>query len=426
MHNVLTVILGGGAGTRLHPLTKYRSKPAVPIGGKYRLIDIPISNCLNSNLYRIFILTQFNSASLNRHVHHGFTLDSFREGFVDIIAAEQTPESQSWFQGTADAVRKSLKHLRPHPCKEILILSGDHIYRMDYRKMIESHRKNSAEITIAVIPVEEEKISSFGILQIDEKNRIIDFFEKPKSPSIVEKFKRTKALSSESEYDWKIKPYLASMGIYLFNMDILEKSLEDESMLDFGKEVIPSAIQKYYVNAYLFTDYWEDIGTIRSFFEANLDLAQPNPKFDLFHTKNKLFTRARHLPFSKFNQVSIQRSVVSEGCLLEGVTLRDCLIGIRSRIATGSKLQRVFMMGADYYETDEEREYNVKIGRPHIGIGENCLIEEAIIDKNARVGNHVIIRRRSSLEQVNGNGWTVRDGIMVIEKDAIIPDNSIL
>ncbi|MCX7834980.1 MAG: glucose-1-phosphate adenylyltransferase [bacterium] len=426
MHNVLTVILGGGAGTRLHPLTKYRSKPAVPIGGKYRLIDIPISNCLNSNLYRIFILTQFNSASLNRHIHHGFTLDSFREGFVDIIAAEQTPESQSWFQGTADAVRKSLKHLRPHPCKEILILSGDHIYRMDYRKMIESHRKSSAEITIAVIPVEEEKISGFGVLQVDEKNRIVDFYEKPKHPSLVEKFKRTKPVESETEYEWKVKPYLASMGIYLFNVDVLEKALEDESMMDFGKEVIPNAIQKYYVNAYLFLDYWEDIGTIRSFFEANLDLAQPNPKFDLFHSKNRLFTRIRHLPFSKLNQVTIQRSVVSEGCHLDGVSLRDCLIGIRSRIGPGSKLQRVFMMGADYYETEEERELNRKIGRPDVGIGRNCIIEEAIIDKNARVGNNVIIRRRSIKEHVSGNGWTVREGIMVIEKDAIIPDNSIL
>lgn len=426
MFDVLTVILGGGAGTRLHPLTKYRSKPAVPIGGKYRLIDIPISNCLNSNLYRIFILTQFNSASLNRHVHHGFTLDSFREGFVDIIAAEQTPESQAWFQGTADAVRKSLKHLKPHPSKEVLILSGDHIYRMDYRKMVQSHRKSGAQITIAAIPVEEDKISGLGILQVDKSGRIINFYEKPKEATVVEDLRRTKPLEGEDDSQWRVKPFLASMGIYLFNTDVLEHSLLDNSKLDFGKEIIPSAIKSNHVHAYLFNDYWEDIGTIRSFFEANLDLAQPNPKFDLFSTNSRLFTRSRHLPFSKLNQVTIQRSVVSEGCLLEGVNLRDCLIGIRSKIASGSKLQRVFMMGSDYYETSEEIQRNTIMGRPSMGIGRDCIIEEAIIDKNARVGNHVIIRRRSSGEEASGNGWTVRDGIMVIEKDATIPDHNIL
>ncbi len=426
MHDVLTVILGGGAGTRLYPLTKHRSKPAVPIGGKYRLIDIPISNCLNSGLHRIFILTQFNSASLNRHIHHGFSLDSFRDGFVDIIAAEQTPDSNAWFQGTADAVRKSLKHLRPYRSRETLILSGDHIYRMDYREMIENHRESGAQVTIAAIPVEEEKVPELGIFKIDEHGKVLDFFEKPKDLALYPSLRVPKPIPTDSRIDWKHRPYLASMGIYVFNSDVLEKSLADGSKLDFGREVIPGSIRQFNVKTHVFNDYWEDIGTIRSFFEANLDLAQPIPKFDLFDPKNRLFTRPRFLPYSKINQVTAQRSVITEGCILDGVQLRDCLIGIRSRIDSGTRLQRVVMMGADEYESDADREQNREANRPDMGIGQNCMIEEAIIDKNARVGKNVKIRRRSIGETDDGEGWYVRDGIVVIEKGATIPDGTII
>ncbi|MDK9698723.1 MAG: glucose-1-phosphate adenylyltransferase [bacterium] len=426
MHDVLSVILGGGAGTRLNPLTKYRSKPAVPIGGKYRLIDIPISNCLNSDLHRIFILTQYNSASLNRHIHHGYFLDSFREGFVDIIAAEQTPDSNAWFQGTADAVRKSLKHLRPYNSREVLILSGDHIYRMDYRKMIEQHRSTGAQVTIAAIPVETEKVPGLGIFQIDESGKVLNFIEKPKDPAVIESLRITAPITGDTRPDWENRPFLGSMGIYIFNTDVLEKSLADGTKLDFGKEIIPTVIRQFKTNVYVFDGYWEDIGTIRSFFEANLDLAQPHPKFDLFDPENRLFTRSRFLPYAKLQNVSAQRTVISEGSLLEGVTFRDCLIGIRSRIDSGTRLQRVFMMGADNFETEKDRIRNRELGRPDIGIGRNCVIEEAIIDKNARVGNDVHIRRRSVGESEEGHGWVVHDGITVIEKDAIIPDHTII
>ncbi len=426
MLDVLSVILGGGAGSRLYPLTKYRSKPAVPIGGKYRLIDIPISNCLNSGLHRIFILTQFNSASLNRHIHHGYALDSFRDGFVDIIAAEQTPDSNAWFQGTADAVRKSLKHIRPYRSREVLILSGDHIYRMDYREMIEQHRERGTQVTIAAIPVEEEKVPELGIFQIDNAGKVLDFYEKPKDKALYPQLRIQQPVPGDTRADWKNRPFLASMGIYLFNSEVLEKALADGTKLDFGKEVIPSSIHQFDTGAFVFNDYWEDIGTIRNFFEANLDLSQPNPKFDLFDPRNRLFTRPRFLPYSKLNNVTAQRAVVSEGCVLEGVQLRDCLIGLRSKIENGTRLQRVLMMGTDDYESEFEMAQNRILNRPPMGIGRNCVIEEAIIDKNARVGNNVKIRRRSVGESENGEGWCVRDGIVVIEKEAVIPDNTII
>lgn len=426
MHDVLSIIMGGGAGTRLSPLTKYRSKPAVPIGGKYRLIDIPISNCLNSGLHRIFILTQFNSASLNQHIHHGYALDSFREGFVDIIAAEQTPDSMTWFQGTADAVRKSLKHIRPYHAREVLILSGDHIYHMDYTELIERHRDSKSQVTIAAIPVEESKAPELGIFKIDSEGTILDFHEKPKEKAVIDTLRLKKPIKGDNRPDWKLRPFLGSMGIYLFDFEVLEKALADGTKTDFGKEVIPAALRNFKVSAHVFNGYWEDIGTIRSFFEANLELAQSEPPFNLFDPHNRLFTRPRFLPITRLEQVTAQRTVISEGCILAGAELRDCLIGIRSFIGSGTRLQRVVMMGADDYETASDRERNRRLGRPDIGIGANCIIEEAIIDKNARVGNNVRIRRRSVGEVEDGDGWAVRDGIVCIEKNAVIGDGTVI
>lgn len=426
--NVVVVILGGGAGTRLFPLTKERAKPAVPLGGKYRLVDVPISNCINSNITQIFVLTQYNSASLNRHISNTYRFSSFSTGFVEVLAAEQTSDSPEWFQGTADAVRQMIPHIRNLRVKTVLILSGDHLYRMDYRKFLDRHFVTNADVTISVIPSRREDAEEFGLLKTDDNGRIIEFKEKPKGEALESMRVDTTRFGLTAEESEK-RPFLASMGIYVFNYERLVQLLSEEnSGVDFGGEVIPSAIRKLNVQAHLFTEYWEDIGTIRAFFEANLDLGSPLPKFNFFDTEALIYTRSRYLPPSKVHSCDIDNSMVSEGCILNGVTARRSIIGLRSRIDNGVKLENAILMGADFFETFDEIRANLSRDTPHIGIGENTIIRRAIIDKNARIGKNVQLINKDNVETLDGeNGsYFIREGIVIIPKNAIIGDNVII
>ncbi len=425
MKNVVAVILGGGQGTRLFPLTKLRSKPAVPLAGKYRLIDIPISNCINSEVRKIFVLTQFNSESLNRHISETYRFDMFSEGFVDILAAEQTIESRDWFQGTADAVRRTLRHFVSKNIDYILILSGDHLYKMDYRKFINYHIEKNADITIGTIPVDEEEASSFGIMKIDSNFRIKSFSEKPKG----ELLKSMKSNLSEFLKDNKSgvkKEYLASMGIYVFNKEVLIELLKSYNFLDFGKEVIPFAIRNKRVFSYMFNGYWSDIGTIRSFYEANLKLTEPKPVIDLYDAESPIYTHARFLPSSKIVSCKILNSIISEGCILNGASIRNSIVGIRAKIGRGSEINNSIVMGADYYESVEELNHNRDEGIPDVGIGNNCVIQGAIIDKNVRIGDNVLITNFKKIQNLDRDFLYIRDGIVVIPKNAIIPNNFVL
>src|SRR5438105_5012590 len=352
--NLLAVILGGGAGSRLFPLTRDRSKPAVPLGGKYRLVDVPISNCINSDVIRMFVLTQYNSASLNRHIATTYRFSPFADGFVEILAAEQTPERPDWFQGTADAVRQVLPHIRDWRIDTLLILSGDHLYRMDYRKFLARHEETNADITVSAIPIIADSASEFGLLKVDEAGRIVEFREKPTGETLQSMEVDTTSLGLPAD-EARRKPFLASMGIYLFKYDVIEKVLaEDTAHLDFGKEVIPASIHKYNVQAYLFNDYWEDIGTIAAFYKANLDMTSAIPPFNLFDAEAPLFTRARYLPPSKINKCELRDSIVSDGCIINGAKIINSLIGLRSRLGAGTQLEAAYMMGADYYQTVED------------------------------------------------------------------------
>ncbi|MBI4483928.1 MAG: glucose-1-phosphate adenylyltransferase, partial [Acidobacteria bacterium] len=390
MKKVLAVILGGGKGTRLFPLTKDRSKPAVPFFGKYRIIDFPLSNCLNSELRKIFVLTQYASMSLNNHLARTYALDPFSEGFVNVLAAEQTLESPEWYQGTADAVRQNLKHFAPHDPDHVLILSGDQLYRMDYRKLLAFHKDQGADITVMALPVEEEKASAFGLLKVDAENRIAEFKEKPRgealrSMSIEDEILRRNGIEPAG------KKYLASMGIYLFNYPTLEKLVEDTSRVDFGKEIIPDSIPRHRVAAYVFDGYWEDIGTIGSFYQAHMDLTEPEAPFEFYLPHAPIFTHARYLPPSKIFECSVRESILSDGCIAAGSDIVHSVIGVRSIIRRGSKIERSIVMGADHYVTAEERKQDLERGRLALGIGRNCTIRKAIIDKNARIGDDVKI-----------------------------------
>jgi glucose-1-phosphate adenylyltransferase len=416
MQRVLAVILGGGQGKRLYPLTKLRAKPAVPIAGKFRLIDIPISNCINSDIKHIYVLTQFNSVSLHRHINQTFKFDSFATGFIEILAAQQTLASDRWYQGTADAVRQQLPHFRAQGLDYILILAGDHLYQMDYSQFVDFHETNGADITIAVNPVTREQAPLFGILKTDETNRIIDFSEKPPQEKLDD---------LQSETGDPDKPFLASMGIYIFNRGLLVRVLTGEKGDDFGRHIIPSVIKKLTVKAYQFHGYWEDIGTIRSFFNANLALTDPVPAFDLYHRERPIYTRPRYLPASKVDGCRIHRSIICEGCIIEQCLLERSIIGIRSRISPGVSLKNTIMMGADYYQTIEEIDIDVKAGSPIIGIGKSSTIENAIIDKNARIGDSVhLVNEKNIPEGVFAN-FEVKDGIIVVYKNAIIPSRTI-
>lgn len=426
--NVVAVILGGGAGSRLFPLTQHRSKPAVPLGGKYRLIDVPISNCINSGITQIFVLTQYNSASLNRHISRTYRFSSFSKGFVEVLAAEQTKDSNEWFQGTADAVRQMLPHIRDWRIDTLLILSGDHLYRMDYRKFLQRHFDTNADLTISVIPNRREEAEEFGLLKTDEKGRIIEFAEKPKGDAL-EAMRVDTTRFGLTEKEAEERPFLASMGIYVFSYEKLVTLLdEDKTWVDFGKEIIPDAIKKYNVQAHLFKDYWEDIGTIRSFYEANLDLASPLPKFNFFNTEAPIYTRTRYLPPSKVHNCDIDNSMVSEGCILNGVNARRSIIGLRSRIGNGSKVENSILMGSDFFENVEEMKMNVSRAIPHIGIGENCVIKRSIIDKNARIGKNVQLINSRGIDREDGTdgNYFIREGIILIPKNAIISDGTII
>ena len=423
--NVLSVIMGGGQGTRLFPLTRDRSKPAVPLAGKYRLVDIPISNCINSGLKRVYLLTQFNSASLHRHISQSYKFDHFSGGFVEILAAEQTFSDTSWYQGTADAVRKNLVHFLNHDFDFLLILSGDQLYRMDYRRIIAEHIESNAELTIATIPVVAEQAKSLGIMQIDESNRITRFVEKPKDPAVLESLKlpheRYSSLNVVGEEDF----FLASMGIYLFNRDLLLRLL-DNSLTDFGKHIIPGAINTHRVFASVFQGYWEDIGTIRSFFEANLDLVSELPRFNFFDMSAPIFTRPRFLPGSKINGAEIDHAIISDGCILNRCKIASSIIGVRSLVNDGCSLNRTIMVGCDYYESEASiRQYNSR-GLPRIGIGRNTRIENAIIDKNSRIGENCVISPAGKQENVDHPLYYIRDGIVIIPKNAVIPHGTMI
>lgn len=416
--STLAIILGGGQGSRLAPLTESRSKPAVPIAGKYRLVDIPISNCINSDIKRMFVLTQFNSASLNQHIKNTYHFSHFSTAFVDILAAEQTPDNPTWFQGTADAVRQCMTHFLNHDFDYALILSGDQLYQMDFNEMIKAHHDSGASISIATLPVTAKEAPEFGILKTDAENFITSFIEKPKADLLPQ---WTSEVSEESKAEGK--HYLASMGIYIFNRDLLVELMKNSETKDFGKEIIPQAIGKQKILSYQYEGYWTDIGNIDSFFEANLGLTDDIPKFNLFDNSSKIYTRARVLPPSKITGAStVDKSVIAEGCIINGSTIEHSVIGIRSRIGYGSTIIDSYLMGNDYYQNLEEIRTNIEQGIINIGIGERCFISNTIVDKNCRIGNDVRLSGGKHLADANTNLYTIKDGIIVVKKGAILPD----
>lgn len=430
MKNVLGIILGGGAGTRLYPLTKLRAKPAVPLAGKYRLIDIPVSNCINSEILKIYVLTQFNSASLNRHLSRAYNFPTFSDGFVEVLAAQQTAgDDQSWFQGTADAVRKYIWLFQEWEVDYYLILSGDHLYRMDYRDFINRHIETGADVTLSVLPIDEERASDFGLMKIDDKGRIIDFSEKPKGEALKKMAVDTTTLGLDAEQA-KESPYIASMGIYVFNKEVLQKLLEEfPDQTDFGKEIIPNCSKDYNVQAYLFDDYWEDIGTIRAFYDANLALTQqPQPSFSFYDEKAPIYTRSRYLPPSKLLNSQVTESMIAEGCIIKECRIHHCVLGLRSRIEAGCVIEDSLLMGADYYEPFSERESGVQKGKIPIGIGANTTIRGAIVDKNARIGRNVQIINKDGVEESNreDEGFYIRGGVVVVLKNATIADGTVI
>jgi len=423
--SVLAVILGGGRGARLFPLTRERAKPAVPLAGKYRLVDIPISNCINSGIKRMYLLTQFNSASLHRHVSQSYKFDHFTRGFVEVLAAEQTLSDSSWFQGTADAVRKHMGHFLNHRFDYILILSGDQLYNMNFHQVLTQHIRNQAELTVATIPVNREAVTDFGIMKIDEEHRIREFVEKPKEKEVIDSLKLSDATCQDLRIHATDEQFLASMGIYVFNRDVLINLLENDHA-DFGKHIIPEAIRTRRAYSYVYQGYWEDVGTIKTFFDANLDAASELPKFNFFDMSSPIYTRPRFLPASKINGAAIDHAVLSDGCIINRAQISDSIVGVRSVVGDGTMIQRVVMMGADYYEADSSINHDVSINRPPIGIGSNTRIQNAIIDKNARIGNNCVVSPAGKDENMDGDGFYVRDGIVIIPKNAVIPDNTVI
>jgi glucose-1-phosphate adenylyltransferase len=420
--NTLAIILGGGAGTRLYPLTQMRSKPAVPLAGKYRLIDIPVSNCINSDINRIFVLTQFNSASLNRHISQAYRFDRFRDGFVNILAAEQTPDSKEWFQGTADAVRQVMQHLVNYRYEHVLILSGDQLYTMDYRLMLKAHVDGGADISIATIPVHADHAPGFGILKTDKDGFITEFHEKPSADSLAGKESPVSPAMSAAG-----RTYLASMGIYVFSRGVLKTLLDDApDSHDFGKGIIPNAIGKQRVASYAFDGYWSDIGTIRSFFDANLMLARQSPEFDMYNPRMPIYTNARMLPPAKIEKSFVENSLVAEASVIGNAKISNCVIGIRSFIGNNVTMSNTIMMGADFFRWHDPDIRPTTLGPAYPGIGDDTVIEHAIIDRNASIGKGCVIRNREGLTEADGPNWCIRDGIVVIPKNATIPDGTII
>ena len=423
---VIAVIMGGGRGSRLHPLTKERCKPAVPLAGKYRLVDIPISNCLNSEINRIYLLTQFNTASLHRHIKEAYRFDPFGGGTVDILSAEQTEKGDSWYQGTADAVRQNIHHFANGDYDYVLILSGDQLYRMDFRDILKEHVDSKADVTVSAIPFPVSQVEGLGLMRVNDDLEISEFVEKPTDPNVIDGL----AISESIETGLKTKSdgekrCLASMGIYVFNRNTMEEALSGDAT-DFGKELIPGLLGSCKLNSYVFEGYWEDIGTVKAFFEANLQLADPFPRFNFFSEGNPVYTRARYLPASKINRCSINHVIVGDGCIITDSYLKRCVIGIRSTLREGARLENVVMMGADILESADDRERNLRERIPDIGVGTNCEIKNAIIDKGARIGHNVRLNPEGKLDGYSKNGVFVRDGVICVTKNAIVPDNTIV
>ena len=412
----LAIIMGGGAGTRLFPLTKDRSKPAVPLGGKYRIVDIPISNCLNSGMRSIYVLTQFNSMSLHRHIQASYKFDNFSRSFIDLLAAQQTPEGSQWYQGTADAVRQNMRYFLEQPYDYYLILSGDQLYRMDFRALLHQHIQTGADITLATTPVQRDQVSEFGIMQSTAERRITRFLEKPKDESLLKDLRVGPDLLQKIGSAADEELYQASMGIYLFNRDVLVRCLEND-MVDFGKHIIPQAINDWHVSAYIFKGYWEDIGTIRAFYEANLELTNLVPSYSFFDADAPIYTHPRFLPGSKVNGATLKQAIISDGCIISDAHLERSVIGIRSIIQTGATIRSSIIMGADFFEHDRQRDPGV----PSLGIGRNCVIDRAIIDKNARIADGVVITPEGKPKNFDGDNYFIRDGVVVVTKNAVIP-----
>ena len=422
---VLCVILGGGQGSRLFPLTKDRAKPAVPLAGKYRIVDIPISNCINSRFRRIYVLTQFNSTSLHSHISRTYKFDQFYSGFVEILAAQQTFNNTSWYEGTADAVRKNLVHFMNHDFDYLLILSGDQLYRMNLEKFIDQHRDSGADITVATLPVQAQETPALGIMQIDATGRVTKFLEKPKDPALLEPFKMPQEIRTKVGIESGPDLFLASMGIYVFNRNMIADLL-DNPLSDFGKHIIPHAINTHRVFSYVYRGYWEDIGTIRNFFEANLDLVSELPKFNFFDMSAPIFSRPRFLPGSKINGATVDHAVIADGCIINRATIRNTVVGLRTIMGEGSELNRVVILGSDYYESQSSVERHEQEGLPRMGIGRNSKIENAIIDKNARIGDNVTISPAGKPENFDHERYYIRDGIVIIPKDALIPHGMVI
>src|SRR5437899_582346 len=415
IQRTLAIIMGGGAGTRLFPLTKDRAKPAVPLGGKYRIVDIPISNCLNSGLRSIYVLTQFNSMSLHRHIQASYKFDNFSRSFVDILAAQQTPAGSQWYQGTADAVRQNMRYFLERPFDFYLILTGDQLYRMDFREILHQHIQLGADITLATKPVERQQVSEFGIMQSDVDRRITHFVEKPADETVLQEMKMSRELLSAIDSNEDEELFQASMGIYIFNRNGLIESLEND-LVDFGNHIIPMAIKDRYVSAFIFKGYWEDIGTIRAFYKANLDLTDIVPEYSFFEPDAPIYTHPRFLPGSKINGATLRQSIVSDGCIISDAHLERCVVGIRSVIQSGATIRNSIVMGADYFELGQ-----TDSSQPPIGIGRNCVIDRAIIDKNARISDGVVISPEGKPSNLDGDNYFIRDGIVVIPKNAVIP-----
>jgi glucose-1-phosphate adenylyltransferase len=426
--SVLSLILGGGQGARLFPLTQLRAKPAVPVAGKYRLIDVPISNCINSGINRIYVVTQFMSVSLHRHIANTYKFDMFNHGFVEVLAAQQTIEGSKWYQGTADAVRQNLRQIEEDPCTDVMILSGDQLYRMDYRQLVKTHVKSDADITIAVLPVPESHVAGFGILQMDETGRIKSFIEKPR---VAEKehepfytpgeWIEARGIKAEGRH------YLASMGIYLFKREVLLDLLSDPQATDFGRDVFQKHYQRLSVFVHLFDGYWEDVGTIKSYHQSSLDLARDKPAFEFYHPDGPIYTRMRFLPAARISGATVKESLISDGCVVQsGTTLHHSLLGVRSRVGERCRIVETVIIGADRFETDEERERDRKDGLPSMNVGSDCHIERAILDKDCRVGNHVTINYRGKEPNVDGDCFYIRDGIVVIPKGMVVPDGKVI
>ena len=424
--NVLGIIMAGGAGSRLWPLTKDRAKPAVPIAGKFRLIDIPISNCINSSVRKIFVLTQFNSVSLNRHLSSTYFFAPFSEGFVQILAAQQTLEHKDWYQGTADSVRKNLRYFQAKNIDYHLILAGDHLYSMDYMDLLNFHIEKDADVTVGVLPVSREQASGFGILKLNDQDRIVDFIEKPKTDEALIPYQISDAWMKSHGYTDESSRFLGSMGIYLFKKKVLFDLLTESDHADFGKGIIPHAIQTRKVAGYLFKGYWEDVGTIGSYYHAMMDLCSPVPHFNFYLQRRPIYSRPRYLPGAKIEGCHVCRSIISDGAILEQCSVENSMIGVRSRIRNDAQIRNSILLGRDFYENDEEREENRSQGLPDTVIGKNCIIEKAIIDKNARIGDGVQIIDRNRDREVTEENYVMREGIVIVPKNGVIQPGTII